>query len=63
MKFTDHGGKVTVRAARSDSCVRVEVEDTGIGIAREHLQVIFEELRPALEGAAECALPHVLSYL
>jgi signal transduction histidine kinase len=43
VKFTNSGGKVTVRAARSDSQVRVEVEDTGIGIAREHLEVIFEE--------------------
>ncbi|HXZ85445.1 MAG TPA: ATP-binding protein [Myxococcota bacterium] len=45
VKFTDAGGKVTVRASRGADCVRVEVEDTGVGIAPEHHELIFEEFR------------------
>lgn len=47
LKFTEHG-KVSlhVRAA-GDGRIRFEVCDTGIGIAREQLQVIFEAFRQA----------------
>ncbi|MBH1362846.1 response regulator [Stenotrophomonas maltophilia] len=47
LKFTEHG-KVSlhVRAAGSGR-IRFEVADTGIGIAREQLQVIFEAFRQA----------------
>lgn len=47
LKFTEHG-KVSlhVRAAGSGR-IRFEVTDTGIGIAREQLQVIFEAFRQA----------------
>lgn len=44
--FTDRGG-VTVRAAElpvgGDPHIRVEVEDTGIGIRPEHHELIFQE--------------------
>ena len=52
VKFTDTGGRVTVRAAATPAGVRVEVEDTGIGIAPEHLEMIFEEFRQVARGAA-----------
>jgi len=52
VKFTEAGGKVTVRAAPGDGGVRVEVEDTGIGIAPEHHEVIFDEFRQVLDPAA-----------
>jgi len=45
VKFTDAGGRVCVSAARGDGCVRVEVQDSGIGIAPEHHELIFEEFR------------------
>jgi signal transduction histidine kinase len=52
VKFTDAGGKVTVRAANAADGVRVEVEDTGIGIAPEHHELIFEEFRQVGNPAA-----------
>jgi signal transduction histidine kinase len=41
IKFTDTG-KVRLHVADDDSGVRVTVEDTGIGIANEQLQRLFE---------------------
>lgn len=40
-KFTQSGA-ITVRAHVSNSVLRIEVEDTGIGVAAEHLDRIFE---------------------
>ncbi|MBD2453654.1 HAMP domain-containing protein [Nostoc sp. FACHB-87] len=51
LKFTKAGGKVAIRAYQLDPkpnsqnqspCVRVEVSDTGIGIASEDQQAIFD---------------------
>ncbi len=41
IKFTDHGG-VTVRVSKAEKGVRVSVVDTGIGISKENLPIIFE---------------------
>lgn len=41
VKYTPPGGRVTVRARPSGTRVRVEIEDTGIGIAAEHLPHVF----------------------
>jgi len=43
VKFTPDGGRVDVSAARADGHVRVVVRDSGIGIAPEDQQRIFEE--------------------
>jgi len=45
IKFTANGGKINLKLERSDSHVRLEVRDTGVGIAAEHLPHIFERFR------------------
>jgi signal transduction histidine kinase len=45
VKFTPEGGRVDVRAVMANGSVEVAVSDTGIGIAPEDQQVIFEEFR------------------
>jgi signal transduction histidine kinase len=41
--YTPRGGSVAVRLQRTDSALRLEVEDTGIGIPKDDLPRIFEE--------------------
>jgi signal transduction histidine kinase/HAMP domain-containing protein len=45
VKFTPEGGRVAVRAALANGVVEVSVSDTGIGIAPEDQEAIFEEFR------------------
>ena len=45
VKFTPDGGRVDVDASRVDGAVQVAVRDTGIGIAPEHREAVFEEFR------------------
>jgi signal transduction histidine kinase len=45
VKFTPEGGKITMSAALNGGTVEVSVADTGIGIAAEDQQAIFEEFR------------------
>ncbi len=42
VKFTPAGGKIGLRARRTDVGIEVAVWDTGIGIASEHLGMVFE---------------------
>ncbi len=42
VKYTDSGGRVEVRVGKRDGWAVLEVEDTGCGIPREHLDRIFE---------------------
>lgn len=42
IQYTPAGGQVTVSARGEDGWVRVDVADTGIGIAPEHLPHVFE---------------------
>ena len=42
LKFTPEGGDVVVTGETSDDTLRLIVEDTGVGIAAEHLPRIFE---------------------
>jgi signal transduction histidine kinase len=45
IKFTPEGGRIEVRAAPVDGSVEVSVSDTGVGIAPEDQEAVFEEFR------------------
>jgi len=51
IKFTPEGGRIEVRAVSVDGSVEVSVSDTGVGIAPEDQEAIFEEFRQV--GTAE----------
>src|SRR5205085_11695265 len=45
IKFTEPGGRVTVRVRRSGACLVTAVEDTGMGIPEAALPYIWESFR------------------
>jgi two-component system, NtrC family, sensor kinase len=45
IKFTPEGGRIEVLAAPKDGLVEVSVTDTGVGIAPEDQEAVFEEFR------------------
>jgi signal transduction histidine kinase len=45
VKFTPDGGRIEVRAVPANGDVEVSVADTGVGIAPEDQEAIFEEFR------------------
>src|SRR6267142_332023 len=51
IKFTPEGGRIEVAAVSKDESVEVSVSDTGVGIAPEDQQAVFEEFRQV--GTAE----------
>jgi PAS domain S-box-containing protein len=42
IKFTDSGGRVELRVSVNDAALRVDVRDTGIGIAKDDLPHVFD---------------------
>ncbi|HEX5607523.1 MAG TPA: GAF domain-containing protein, partial [Candidatus Binatia bacterium] len=53
VKFTPEGGKIRVDAGMGDSAVIISVTDSGIGIAKEDQEVIFEEFPQASGNYAQ----------
>jgi signal transduction histidine kinase len=47
VKFTPEGGRIDVDAAVVDGTIEISVTDTGVGIAAEDQDLIFEEFRQA----------------
>lgn len=45
IKFNVENGKIAVRAFRVDDHIKVEIQDTGIGMEKKDLEVIFDEFR------------------
>src|SRR5262249_22173083 len=45
IKFTPEGGRIEVAASPKDGFVEVSVSDTGVGIAPEDQEAVFEEFR------------------
>ncbi|MBI1893724.1 MAG: GAF domain-containing protein, partial [Candidatus Rokubacteria bacterium] len=45
VKFTPDGGQIEVKATLANGVIEISVSDTGIGIAPEHQEAIFEEFR------------------
>ncbi|NDP42224.1 MAG: hypothetical protein GZ089_05810, partial [Aromatoleum sp.] len=45
LKFTPEGGRIDVRAAVDGDRAEISVTDTGLGIAPEDLEAVFEEFR------------------
>ena len=52
VKFTPEGGQVSVIASLSDSEARIAVHDSGIGIAPEDQERVFEAFRQIEQGTA-----------
>jgi signal transduction histidine kinase len=54
IKFTPEGGRIEISAVPADGCVEVSVSDTGVGIAPEDQEAVFEEFRQVgTSGAKE----------
>ena len=45
VKFTPEGGSIGVRATVSDGLAEISVTDTGVGIATEDHELVFQEFR------------------
>jgi signal transduction histidine kinase len=44
-KFTPEGGRIDVRAGLHNDLAEISVTDTGVGIAPEYQEAVFEEFR------------------
>jgi len=53
LKFTTEGGRIDVRAGLVDGMAEISVADTGVGIAPEDQEAVFEEFRQVGTSAAK----------
>ena len=53
IKYNKPGGRVQVSLKESSGFIAVEVEDTGIGIGKEHLPFIFDQFYQVSRGRGE----------
>jgi signal transduction histidine kinase len=53
IKFTPEAGRIEVAAVPKDGSVEVSVSDTGVGIAPEDQEAVFEEFRQVGTSAAK----------
>ena len=53
IKFTPEGGRIEVRATPVDGMVEIAVSDTGVGIAPEDQEAVFEQFRQVGTGAVK----------
>jgi signal transduction histidine kinase len=53
IKFTPEGGRIEIRAVPVDGSVEISVTDTGVGIAPEDHEAVFEEFRQVGASAAK----------
>ncbi len=42
IKYTPDGGQITIRGEKQNGCIRIAVQDTGVGIPSEELRQIFD---------------------
>ena len=45
LKFTNEGGSIFVNILDGEECITISVEDTGIGIPKEKIDIIFDRFR------------------
>lgn len=50
IKFTEHGGKITLEAIRENSNVKISITDTGIGMDEQTLRGIFLPKKSSTRG-------------
>jgi len=50
IKFTEHGGKITLEAIRENSSVKISITDTGIGMDDQTLKGIFLPKKSSTRG-------------
>ena len=51
LKFTPEGGRIDVHTAMKEGMAEISVADTGVGIAPEDQEAIFEEFRQVVTAA------------
>jgi len=51
IKFTPKGGRVSLKAERENERIRIYVTDTGVGIAKEDVEILFDKYEQARSRA------------